>query len=142
MTDLTGGCLCGAIRFHVSGEPLCVSHCHCTFCRRATGAAFIAWMTLASGHYRITRGGPAVYRSTPAVRRSFCSRCGTTLSYAHDDHPEEVDVAAAALDDQDRVVPDDHIMVTTMVPWLEFGDDLPRLPEGHWEVGYPDRDGR
>ena len=46
MTDLAGGCLCATIRYRVTAPSLCVSHCHCTFCRRAAGAAFITWMTL------------------------------------------------------------------------------------------------
>jgi len=140
MTDHNGGCLCGAIRFRITGVPLCVSHCHCTYCRRATGAAFITWMTMQSEHHEITQGEPTIYSSSPGVRRGFCGACGTTLSYAHDDHPEEIDVSAALLDDQAQVAPDDHIMVTNMVPWLAFADDLPRLDGGHWEVGYPKRD--
>ena len=85
MAEHAGGCLCGAVRFRITGTPLCVSHCHCTYCRRATGAAFITWMTLPSELFEITHGEPAFYRSTPKVRRGFCARCGSTLSYAHDE---------------------------------------------------------
>ncbi len=137
--DLSGGCLCGAIRYRITGEPLCISHCHCTYCRRATGAPFITWSTLASEHVAFTRGEPTIHRSSADVSRGFCGTCGTTLSYQGDGHPEEIDIAAATLDDQNAVRPDDHIMVGTMVPWLDFADDLPRLPGGHWDVGYPKR---
>jgi len=140
MVNEIGGCLCGAVRYRVSGEPLCISHCHCTYCRRATGAPFITWATLASEHVAFIQGQPAFHRSSADVRRGFCAACGSTLSYQSDTHPEEIDIAAATLDDQTKVVPDDHIMTGTMVPWLSFADDLPRLPGGHWEVGYPKRD--
>jgi hypothetical protein len=140
MTDLAGGCLCGSIRYSVSGPSLCVSHCHCTFCRRAAGAAFITWMTLGSGDFVVTDGEITEFQSSPGVWRGFCVGCGTSLTYRHVDHGEEMDLAAATLDDQAAVVPDDHIWVDSMVPWLEFADTLPRLATQHWEHGYPKRD--
>ena len=140
MHHLTGGCLCESIRYRVSGPALCVSHCHCRWCRRAAGAAFMTWMTLPSADLVITDGNITEYESSPGVRRGFCSRCGTSLSYRHVDHADEIDLAAATLDDQTAVVPDDHIWVDSMVPWLAFADKLPRLAGDHWEHGYPKRD--
>ena len=135
----TGGCLCGAIRIEITGEPMVISHCHCATCRKATGAPFITWITLAPDGFAYTQGRPAIYRSTPSIRRSFCAECGTTLGYASDDYDDELDIAAAALDDPAQVRPDDHIWVDGMLPWLKFDDGLPRLPGSHWEHGYPDR---
>lgn len=141
MTKLTGGCLCGAIRYQVTAPDLCVSHCHCTFCRRAAGAAFITWMTLAAGKLIITNGEVTEFESSPGAWRGFCADCGTSLTYRHVNHSEEVDLTAATLDDQTAVVPDDHIWTGSMVPWLEFADSLPRLDSDHWEHGYPARPG-
>jgi hypothetical protein len=141
MTELTGGCFCGAVRYRVTGAPLAVSHCHCASCRRACGAPFITWMTLAAGDFAYTSGTPRAYRSSARVRRAFCPTCGTTLAYSHDDHPEEVDVAAATLDEPARVRPDDHLWIGEKLPWIVIGDALPRLERAHWDAGYPDRDG-
>jgi hypothetical protein len=140
MNHLSGACLCGAIRYRVTGPSLCVSHCHCTFCRRAAGAAFITWMTLKTGDFTVTDGELTEFQSSPGAYRGFCGTCGTSLSYRHAEHLEEMDLAAATLDDQTAVVPDDHIWIGSMVPWLEFADNLPRLPGDHWEHGYPKRD--
>lgn len=139
MDHLTGGCLCATVRYRVTAPALCVSHCHCTFCRRAAGAAFITWMTLNSGDLVVTEGKITEYQSSPGVWRGFCARCGTSLTYRHAEHGEEIDLAAATLDDQSAVVPDDHLWVDSMVPWLEFADTLPRLASDHWEHGYPKR---
>ena len=140
MIHLAGGCLCTSIRFRVTGASLCVSHCHCTFCRCASGAAFITWMTLKSGDLVMTDGQLTEYQSSPGVWRGFCATCGTSLTYRHVDHDEEIDIAAATLDDQTTVVPDDHLWSGSMVPWLKFADTLPRLATNHWEHGYPKRD--
>ncbi|MBT4487843.1 MAG: GFA family protein [Rhodospirillaceae bacterium] len=139
MTKLTGGCLCGAIRFEITGEPMVISHCHCGTCRKATGAPFITWITLAPEGLRYIQGTPAIYRSSDTVRRTFCANCGTTLGYAADGYDDELDISAAALDEPGQVVPDDHIWSDDMLPWFKFDDGLPRLPGSHWEHGYPDR---
>jgi len=139
MIDLEGGCLCGAVRFRITGTPMAVSHCHCTFCRRATGAPFITWITLPADGHTLLHGEPAVYNSSGAVKRRFCGACGTTLSYGSDDHPEEIDVSAASLDDPDAVTPDDHLWVGSMLSWVRMDDGLPRLDRAHWDHGYPER---
>ncbi|MDA1089592.1 MAG: GFA family protein [Proteobacteria bacterium] len=136
--DQAGGCLCGAIRYRVSLAPRAVSHCHCTFCRRASGAAFMTWMTLPSAGFAYTLGAPATYGSSPGIERHFCGQCGTSLVFKAVAHPEEVDVAAASLDDPTLVDPDDHVWVETMLPWFDFsGDGLAKLDQAHWQLGYP-----
>ena len=139
-TSLTGGCMCGAVRYAISAEPMVVSHCHCGDCRRASGAPFITWITVASDGFAVTAGEPAEFRSSPAVRRGFCAACGTTLCFQNDGHPEEIDVAAASLDDPARVTPQDHLMVGSRLPWIHMADGLPELEGGHWEHGYPAKD--
>ncbi|MBT3333336.1 MAG: GFA family protein [Rhodospirillaceae bacterium] len=69
---MTGGCLCGAIRYEVSQEPMVTSHCHCRQCRRGSGAPFMTWMTLAPDGFDYTLGTPAIYRSSPGIQRTFC----------------------------------------------------------------------
>ena len=77
--SLDGGCFCGAVRYRISGAPLDVGHCHCTICRRTTGAPFVTWATVPQAVFAFTAGTPAELRSTPAARRTFCAACGTAL---------------------------------------------------------------
>lgn len=137
--ELTGGCLCGAVRYRISAAPIVVTHCHCSMCRRASGAPFVTWITVPSDGFAHTGSEPASYRSSPEVRREFCGRCGASLAFRGDAHPEEIDISAGSLDDPGRVTPRDHIWAGSMVPWLEFDDGLPRLQGSHWEHGYPDK---
>lgn len=140
MTTMTGGCHCGALRYSIDiGPIMAVSHCHCTDCRRASGAPFITWITTGPAGFAYTQGAPAIYRSSENVRRTFCGKCGTSLGFAMDGHGDELDVAAATLDDPALLNPDDHIWAASMLPWFTFADGLPQLPGSHWEHGYPDR---
>jgi hypothetical protein len=76
----------------------------------------------------LTQGQPAVYRSSPPVQRSFCSRCGTPLTYQHDGRAGEIDVTIGSLEQPDRVAPVDHIWMQDAPPWDRPGDALPCHP--------------
>lgn len=56
-----GGCLCGATRYRTEGEPLRVTICHCRFCQRATGAAFMVEPIFRLENVSVTRGVPSIY---------------------------------------------------------------------------------
>ena len=73
----TGHCLCGTVKCSYEGEPKWTLNCHCESCRRATGAPAVPWGTFALGSVRLTRGELAEYRSSAAVTRGFCARCGS-----------------------------------------------------------------
>lgn len=128
-----GGCLCGAVRYRVEGPLDRACHCHCESCRRAAGAASVTWLTVPVGRFGWQRGDPVEYRSSAAVRRTFCGACGTALTYAHDARPAEVDVTAATLDRPDAAMPDCHIWVADAIPWTGADDGLPRYPG--WRSG-------
>ncbi|OZA00216.1 MAG: hypothetical protein B7X99_05040, partial [Rhizobiales bacterium 17-65-6] len=78
---LTGGCLCGAVRYEIIAEPVVSCHCHCSLCRRASGAPFATWTTVPLDGFRWTRGTPARFRSSEKAARDFCSACGTQLTF-------------------------------------------------------------
>jgi GNAT superfamily N-acetyltransferase len=129
-----GGCLCGAVRYTVEGAPRIVSHCHCSMCRRATGAPVVTWATFSRTSLRFVRGTPAEFHSTPPVTRTFCAACGTALTFATTTEPGWIDVTVGSMDDPAAMVPDDHIWTESRLPWLVLDDDLPRLPRDHADV--------
>jgi hypothetical protein len=126
--SLTGGCLCGAVRYRCAVPMHPPAYCHCTSCRRAAGAHAVAWFTVAAAALDFTQGQPAIYRSSPPVQRAFCARCGTQLTYRHDESPAEVDVTVGSLDEPDRVAPAVHIWMLDAPRWDQPGDGLPRYP--------------
>ena len=68
-TCYLGGCLCGGVRYQVSGAVRNPCFCHCASCRRAAGAPMVPWGTFARASFRLTRGALAEYRSSPGVTR-------------------------------------------------------------------------
>lgn len=129
--DLTGGCLCGEVRyaFDVSGI-FDAGYCHCSMCRRATGAPVLAWVNVEPGAFRVTLGEPAAYASSQAGERVFCARCGSQLFYRPADLTAHLSLNSGTLDaPQDpRVVPRVHIFGGDQLSWLALSDKLPRYP--------------
>ena len=128
MATLTGGCLCGAIRYEVTGPPLHADHCHCRMCQRASGAPYAPWMTVPLSAWRLTRGAPAAYRSSPGALRSFCPACGGTLTFTLEGDGE-VDVALGSLDDPAAVAVAEHIWVASAMPWQTVDPQLRVRPD-------------
>lgn len=126
--ELTGGCLCGAVRYRCAAPARPATWCHCTSCRRAAGAHAVAWFTVPGASFAWVEGQAAIFRSSPPVARAFCARCGTQLTYRHQDSPDEVDVTVGSLDEPDRVAPADHIWMQDAAAWDRPVDGLPSYP--------------
>jgi len=124
-----GGCLCGAVRFRAHGAATDATLCHCRSCRRAAGAPAVAWVSFPRAGFAFTRGEPGRFRSSPPVERTFCARCGTPLSYAHDAEPATLDVTTASLDRAAELAPQDHIWTSHALPWMHDLDALPHHPK-------------
>jgi hypothetical protein len=129
-----GGCLCGGVRYTVTGTPQSGQICHCFSCRTAAGAQSVAWLTFPSRDFSLIFGEPARYRSSAEVSRTFCSQCGSTLTYRHDGDPDFVDVTAASLDDPDEFPPTHHVWMEDAISWDMANDRLRRFERG----GSPD----
>jgi hypothetical protein len=122
-----GGCFCGAVRYLVTAEPFNSTLCHCTMCRRSTGAPCVAWFTVPRAGMQFTAGSLAYYASSPGVLRGFCAGCGTQITFEDARSPEERDVTTASLDDPEAVPPGDHIYMQSHLRWLQLADSLPRF---------------
>lgn len=125
-----GGCLCGRVRYSVSGEPESSDICHCVSCRLTTGAQSVAWLTFPVGSFTFVSGEPVEYRSSPGVTRTFCGGCGTSLTYRQDDAPGTVDVTTATLDQPEAFPPTYRVWIEDKVGWESANDGLPRYEQG------------
>jgi hypothetical protein len=125
----TGHCLCGAVKFSYEAEPKWTLNCHCESCRRATSTAMATWISVPRTALRFSAAMPEYYASSTGVRRSFCGKCGSPLTYEHEQLPDEVHVLAGALSDPGAARPQAHIFVAEQLPWFEAADDLPRYAE-------------
>ncbi|HEY6724017.1 MAG TPA: GFA family protein [Polyangiaceae bacterium] len=124
---MQGQCFCGAIRYELSGPYRQATDCHCSMCRRISGAASVAWVTVQRDQFRLLAGTPKSFRSSGHATRSFCAACGTPLTFCSDRLPDEIDVTIASLDEPDRVPPEDHTWVSSKLGWVEISDRLPQF---------------
>jgi len=125
---LTGGCHCGAIRYEADGQPAHVAICHCSDCRKASGAPMVAWAAFREDDFRITQGEPKTRNSSGAAMRSFCPDCGTPLWFRNAEVlPGLVDVQSATLDDPDALRPQAQIQVADRIGWMKSAHELPEF---------------
>ncbi len=123
-----GGCLCGEVRYEIRAEPRSMTHCHCSMCRKAHGAAFATFIEVARGDLRYTRGEDSLerYESSAGSRRPFCPRCGSTLLF-DTEGDDAVWIAAGSLDGDPGIRPDVHIFVASKAPWHRIDDEVAKF---------------
>ena len=124
-----GRCLCGAVRFSVDGELDEVSHCHCSMCRRAHGAAFATYALVSPNRHRFTQGEDALrtYRSSETVERIFCGTCGAPMLWRDAvNFPTTTAFPLGALPGDVPVLSQRHIFVGSKARWHEIMDEWPQ----------------
>lgn len=128
-TEASGGCQCGAVRFHVTAV-LDTSHiCHCRMCQKAAGNFFIALIGVPRDAMTWTRGAPATFNSSDKVARGFCRDCGTPLFYDYPDS-RHVSLTTGSFDDPAAFPPRMQFGIEGRLPVFE---GLPLKEEGTTE---------
>lgn len=131
---VTGGCFCRLLRYEAAAEPFHETNCHCSICRRTTGAPFVAWFSVAKSAFRWTSGEPTYFHSSARGTRSFCPRCGTQITFEGADVPHEIDVTTCSLDDPEQMPPKDHTRTSSKLSWVKLADQLPEYLESRQEA--------
>lgn len=121
-----GGCLCGSIRYRVSGEPVAATLCHCRSCRRASGGTNVAWAVFDQQDFAWLSGYPAAYSSSPGLEWLFCKDCGSLVGYRRASRPNHMDVTTGTLDDPDRFPPTVEIWLEHKIVWETLSPELPK----------------
>ncbi len=123
-----GGCLCGAIRYRVTGKPYNTNVCYCTQCQRHTGAAMPAFAAFRIDRFELLAGTPTQYRSSDFATRGHCARCGSSMFWWQDG-ADVMDVFLGTLDHPERMPrPDDQLWTIHRAPWLPELPDVPAFP--------------
>jgi len=129
---LTGGCLCGGVRYEVTEPPAVAGYCHCTRCQRRTGSAAAVSAMLVPGSLRITAGEELLGSFDPpdGWSKVFCSACGGALWAQSRDDPNLVGVRLGTFDTDPGLRPSYRQFTAYAAPWEPIPDDgLPRYPE-------------
>ena len=129
---MTGSCLCGAVRYELTKEPVWAHNCHCSRCRKTRGTAFAANLFVPSDGFRFTSGEDQLqsYRPPGAERfmHAFCRHCGSSMPWFNRGHGVMV-IPMGTLDDDPRFPPRAHIFVASKAPWFAITDELPQHAE-------------
>jgi len=120
--EYSGGCQCGAVRFHVSGTLDDASVCHCRMCQKAFGGYYAPLVSTRGATLTWTRGTPTRYQSSNLVARGFCAQCGTPLTY---EAPDGLALAAGAFDQPALFAPHIQYGVEGRLPFTDTVHTLP-----------------
>jgi hypothetical protein len=130
---IRGSCLCGAVEFEVERFVGPFELCHCSRCRKASGAAFVAMIGVDAADFRWISGRDEVVafeapviEHAPGYRSAFCRHCGSPMPLP-EDGDEWFEIAAGVLDDDPGLLPNRHIFVDYASAWHEITDDFPQL---------------
>jgi hypothetical protein len=129
---LTGGCLCGGVRFRVDAPLVVATYCHCTRCQRRTGTAASAQARIQPGSLTVTQGEELIRRYAPpdGFPKLFCGACGSALWSQSPVDPEIISVRLGAFDGDPGIRPSLRQFVAYAASWEDIPDDgLPRHAE-------------
>jgi len=121
---ITGGCLCGAIRYESDQPPFRTGYCHCCMCRKGLGNVFGTAAFFKHDHFRFVSEEPSWYASSGSVKRGFCARCGSPIAYQHRDC-EHIAIWVGSLDRPDAFEPQVHWYSDSKIPWVDIHPGLP-----------------
>jgi len=136
MSDIhEGGCVCGAIRYRVKGNPLLEYVCHCTFCQRFTGSAFSTLLRFEEENVELIGDGLTTYEhrvdeSNRWFRLNFCNRCGTTIMATLERRPGIRLIMVGTLDDPNWVNFDRHVWTRSAQHWVVIPQNVDRFEKG------------
>lgn len=133
MTHITGGCLCGQVRYTITAEPLRALICHCRDCQRYTGSPYEAVLALESASFQCI-GEFKTYRqvggSGLSVDRHFCPHCGSGVMNNAEAVPGITAVLVGTLDEPEKYAPSIEIFCNSALPWVHAGAERLRFAKG------------
>ncbi|RTE67582.1 GFA family protein [Amphritea opalescens] len=126
---ITGSCLCGHVRYEISGAIGDIVHCHCQTCRKAHGSAFSSVAGVQGKDFKLMSDDVlGCYESSPGKFRYFCQNCATQI-YAKKEGTEHIVLRLGSLDDDPQSKELSHIWVSQKASWYSLNSRLPEYAE-------------
>ncbi|MFO7541535.1 MAG: GFA family protein [Thiobacillus sp.] len=124
----TGGCLCGSVRFEITGPIHDIVYCHCSQCRKAQGSAFATNGIVMARDFKLLSGADALsaFESSPGQTKYFCKTCGSPVLSRTASRPEQVRVRVGTIESDIVEQPIAHIFATSKANWETIAGDLPQ----------------
>lgn len=125
---MSGGCMCGEVRYDTTGDSFSIAHCHCHSCRKHNGAPVVTLAGFRVDQVNFTGVERTIYESSSGVGRAFCGKCGTPLTWEGDygDLGSIVEFHIGTFDNPDALIPTAHLFYPERIQWFEVDDKLPR----------------
>ena len=128
MAELSGGCLCGSIRYKIINEPILAYTCHCRFCQKDTGTAHRSALAVLNEQVQLSGKEIKVYtyKSDDHGRelyKNFCPDCGTTIALKTQRFPERQVIMIGTLDNPSQIDLTTHMFAEEAFHWVNFPKD-------------------
>ncbi len=128
MVEFSGGCMCGAVRYEASGDPVRMVNCHCDTCRKITGSAFATNIFMKAEDVTVTQGETTVFEhgadSGNRLNKEFCPTCGSQIFSYRLDGPPLRGIKVGSIDDAGFVQPTANLYATRALHFTHISDDL------------------
>lgn len=124
MGRLTGGCLCGSVRYRLDETPQVVVNCHCGMCRKHSGAAFLTYAAISNSAFTLESGELTGYRSSAEAVRTHCAVCGSSLTFTFENDPSCIWVTVGSLDEAGSLLPTENWFVDDKIEWVQLNHGL------------------
>jgi hypothetical protein len=128
-TKLSGGCICGAVRYECTADPVMSVNCYCRDCQQATGSALAPVIIVPKPALHLRKGEPKYYtvmaESGNEVSRGFCTNCGAPMFSLLSAMPDMIAIKASSLDDPSIFKPTMNVFLSSAQPWAPISKDLP-----------------
>ena len=116
---IEGGCFCGSVRYSFESNDYLSANCHCSICRRTSGAPFISWMAIPLTYFEYNEGTPRKLIFSSQGTSYFCKDCGTPLTCLLDEYPKYIYVTICSLDTPQDFKPNSDMYVEDMLGWVK-----------------------
>ena len=129
-----GGCACGEVRYRMTSGPLFVNCCHCRWCQRETGSAFVLNAMIEADRVELLTGEPEIVHTPSNSGRgqdiARCSTCRVAVWSHYGGAGSKVSfIRVGTLDEPDRLPPNVHIFTDSKQPWVVLPPDMPAVAE-------------
>lgn len=124
--NVTGSCLCNAVKYIINGPIKAAANCHCNLCKKTTGGVFATIAIIDKSNLEIIEGQDTLsnYQISEKAIKHFCSKCGTPIYVLHKKFPGNYMLQVGSLDDPSLAAPKINIFCESMMPWLKKIDDM------------------
>lgn len=130
-TAITGGCMCGAVRYESSGDPVVGAMCYCRDCQHSSGTAMASLLIVPKAAFKFTKGEVKYYEVTAdsgnKVSRGFCTNCGSPIISTLTAMADVVGIKAGSLDDPNQFNPGVNVYMASAPEWAPVLADVVRF---------------